>query len=103
MLDSFLGATCQRTWFHTGTRQVLVGGSLRASQEQEQQVAVKEAKKGEVVASGSGEGGEEEKEGKWIVISGLDLLSNGQVNFISSATVALALASFDWMVTHGRF
>lgn len=93
MLDSFLGAVCQRTWYHRGTKQVLVGGSLKESsiideKKVDGKPAAADLPKGDAVG--------------WTIISGYDILSNGQVNFISSAAVALTLASFDYVVTRGK-
>ncbi|PWN92963.1 hypothetical protein FA10DRAFT_273710 [Acaromyces ingoldii] len=68
-IDSLLGATLQRTWYNTASKQVLVGGRLPKHEQ---------AKKG-----GSG------SSGKWQVITGRDVLSNNAVNLVSSVTTAL--------------
>lgn len=68
MLDSLLGAVGQRTWYNTKSKQVLVG------------------RLPEAVARSQDE---------WEVITGWDILTNGQVNFLSSALTALGLATLD--------
>lgn len=77
MLDSLLGAVGQRTWYNTKSKQVLVG------------------RLPETVARS-------EKE-EWEVVTGWDILSNGQVNFLSSALTALGLAALDRFLSPSFF
>lgn len=64
-IDSILGATLQRTWYHHNTKKVLVG-RLPSSQ-----------RKGSK---------------QWTIITGVDMLSNSAVNFISSAITSGIIA-----------
>jgi len=66
MIDSVLGATLQRTYYSRETKQVLLGRlptNLSASQSSE-----------------------------WTVITGHDILTNNQVNLISSTATAVLVA-----------
>lgn len=65
-IDSFLGATLQRTWYNRASKQVLLGrlpGNADRSAQSE-----------------------------WQVVTGYDVLSNNAVNFISSFTTAVLVA-----------
>ncbi|PWN34079.1 uncharacterized protein FA14DRAFT_124988 [Meira miltonrushii] len=63
-IDSLLGATLQRTWYNTKTKQVLLGRLPPANKTQND----------------------------WQVITGFDVLSNNSVNFISSGLTAILIA-----------
>ncbi|MCO5566024.1 hypothetical protein L7F22_019699 [Adiantum nelumboides] len=65
-IDSLLGATLQRTWYNTKTKQVLLGRLPAASKKQDD----------------------------WQIITGFDVLSNNSVNFISSGLTAFLIAYF---------
>ncbi|CAO1626441.1 unnamed protein product [Sympodiomycopsis kandeliae] len=69
MLDSILGALFQKTWYNTATKQVLVGRRTKSDNKAEEK--------------------------NWTVITGYDVLSNNQVNFISSAMTAVGTALLD--------
>jgi uncharacterized membrane protein len=63
MIDSFLGATLQRTWYHKQSKQVLLGRLPSRANPQE-----------------------------WQVITGRDVLSNNSVNLLSSLLTATCTA-----------
>ncbi|CAD6905756.1 unnamed protein product [Tilletia controversa] len=69
MIDSVLGATFQRTYYSRETKQVLLG-----------RLPPKEQSK-----SGS-------DDSEWVVITGYDILSNNQVNLISSVATSALVA-----------
>ncbi|CAO1635089.1 unnamed protein product [Parajaminaea phylloscopi] len=71
LVDSVLGATLQKTWYNTKTRQVLLGSRKRTS------------------------GGEKTQEKDWVVVTGYDILSNNQVNLLSSLITAIAAVCID--------
>ncbi|CAO1622274.1 unnamed protein product [Jaminaea pallidilutea] len=69
MIDSLLGAMLQKTWYNVKTKQVLVGTRrLRRKEDDDDQ---------------------------WQVITGYDVLTNNQVNFISSALTCLVVVFID--------
>ncbi|KAK0537316.1 hypothetical protein OC842_001686 [Tilletia horrida] len=68
MLDSILGATFQRTYFSRETKQVLLGRLPAAAKQRSKQPS------------------------EWVVITGYDLLTNNQVNLISSVATSILIA-----------
>lgn len=75
-IDSILGATLQRTWYNTSSRQVLLGSLPKQEQDKALAAGVKKADGSDSI-------------GQWQVVTGRDVLSNNAVNLISSVTTAL--------------
>lgn len=74
LIDSVLGATLQRTWYNTRTKQVLLGSRSRRVRSS---------------------GGEKDQEKEWSVVTGYNVLSNNQVNLVSSLTTAVLAVAVD--------
>jgi uncharacterized membrane protein len=88
LLDSVLGSTLQRTLYNTESRRILLHNPTAVSGKKKEKKGAKEQlKDGEEV---------EEKTRSLEVIAGWDVLSNNQVNFISSATVSGIMAWMAW-------
>ncbi|KAH8089025.1 integral membrane protein DUF92-domain-containing protein [Filobasidium floriforme] len=87
LLDSVLGSTLQRTLYNTESRRILLHNPTTgvAKQKNKEKKTTKEQVKEEVEETTSLE-----------VIAGWDVLTNNQVNFISSATVSGVMAWMAW-------
>lgn len=88
LLDSVLGSTLQRTLYNTESRRILLHNPTTgaAKQKEEKKSAKEQFKDGE----------EAEETTSLEVIAGWDVLTNNQVNFISSATVSGVMAWMAW-------
>jgi uncharacterized membrane protein len=80
LLDSVLGSTLQRTLYNTESRRILLHNPTTGAAKQ------KKNTKGQA----------EEEMRSLEVIAGWDVLTNNQVNFISSATVSGIMAWMAW-------
>lgn len=86
LLDSVLGSTLQRTLYNTESRRILLHNPTTGAGKKENETKG-QLKDGEEV---------EEKTRSLEVIAGWDVLTNNQVNFISSATVSGIMAWMAW-------
>lgn len=86
LLDSVLGSTLQRTLYNTESRRILLHNPATGAAKKKNKTKG-QLKDGEEV---------EEKTRSLEVIAGWDVLTNNQVNFISSATVSGIMAWMAW-------
>lgn len=87
LLDSVLGSTLQRTFYNTESRMILLHNPTGVSGKKKE----KNNTKGQLK-----DGKEVEETTSLEVIAGWDVLTNNQVNFISSAVVSGIMAWMAW-------
>ena len=85
LLDSVLGSTLQRTYYNTETKRILLHNPANTRDHDDGKPDERDGQ------AGSGSNARQLQ-----VVAGWDVLTNNQVNFISSATVSGIMACLAW-------